>query len=45
MVAGFVHVNFTRTGGMFHEAVHDISGPLFLLFFTYTGVSMNLQAR
>ena len=42
MVAGFVIVNFTRAGEGFHDSVHDLSGPIYLFFFTYTGVCMDL---
>ena len=42
MVAGFVCVNFTRARDGFHEVVHDLSGPIFLVFFSYTGCSMDL---
>ena len=42
MVAGFVIVNFTRAGDHFHDAVHDISGPVYLLFFTLTGATMDI---
>ena len=42
MVAGFLVVNYTRGGHAFHETAEAISGPIFLLFFCYTGVSMNV---
>ena len=42
MIAGFVIVNFTRAGEGFHDSVHDLSGPIYLFFFTYTGVCMDL---
>ena len=35
MVAGFVIVNFTRAGEGFHDVVHDVSGPIYLFFFTH----------
>jgi hypothetical protein len=42
MIAGFVIVNWTRAGESFHDSVHDLSGPIYLFFFTYTGVCMDL---
>ena len=42
MIAGFVIVNWTRAGEGFHDSVHDLSGPIYLFFFTYTGVCMDL---
>ena len=42
MVAGFTIVNYTKGGKAFHEATDAISGPIFLLFFCYTGVSMDV---
>ena len=42
MVAGFVMVNYTRAGAGFEEVVADISGPMYLLFFTYTGAGMDV---
>ena len=42
MVAGFITVNFTQAGHAFHALCDQVSGPVFLLFFTYTGVSMNV---
>ena len=42
MVAGFIVVNYTQGGHAFHEAVDAVSGPIFLFFFCYTGVSMNV---
>ena len=42
MVAGFIVVNFTQAGHAFHETTDAVSGPIFLYFFCYTGVSMNV---
>lgn len=42
MVAGFVVVNYTKGGEPFHEATDALAGPIFLLFFCFTGVSMDL---
>ena len=42
MVAGFVTSNLTAGGHAFHEAVTDLSGPIYLLFFTFTGITMDL---
>ena len=42
MVAGFTIVNYTNAGKPFHEAVDSLSGPIYLLFFLYTGVSMDV---
>ena len=44
MTAGFIVVNFTGGGHAFHEVSDAVSGPIFLLFFVYTGVSMNVGA-
>ena len=37
MVAGFTIVNYTQAGKQFHEACDSLSGPIYLLFFLYTG--------
>jgi len=42
MTAGFVIVNYTKGGDKFHEAMHDVSNPLLLFFFVYTGLTMDL---
>jgi len=42
MIAGFVTCNFTSAGHAFHSSVHDLSGPIYLLFFTFTGINMDL---
>ena len=42
MVAGFTIVNYTNAGKQFHEAIDSFSGPIYLLFFLYTGVSMDV---
>mmetsp|Transcript_24202 Transcript_24202/g.56244 ORF Transcript_24202/g.56244 Transcript_24202/m.56244 type:complete len:108 (-) Transcript_24202:1088-1411(-) len=42
MVSGFVIVNFTHASDAFSAAMHDVSGPLYLLFFAYTGLTMDL---
>ena len=42
MVAGFTVVNYTNAGRRFHEACDAISGPIYLLFFMYTGVAMDV---
>lgn len=42
MVAGFVTCNFTNAGHEFHTSVHDLSGPIYLLFFTFTGITMDI---
>jgi hypothetical protein len=42
MVAGFVTCNFTNAGRDFHTSVHDLSGPIYLLFFTFTGITMDI---
>lgn len=42
MVAGFVMVNFTQGGLGFNEIVNDVSAPMFLFFFTFTGVCMDV---
>lgn len=43
MVAGFVTVNYTQGGRAFHEAVDALSGPIYLLFFVFTGATMDLS--
>ncbi|KAL3921296.1 MAG: hypothetical protein SGPRY_004953 [Prymnesium sp.] len=45
MVAGFTMVNFTNAGAGFERVVNDISGPMYLAFFVYTGAGMDVQAR
>jgi len=42
MVTGFVIVNFTHAGEAFSHAMHDIANPLYLIFFTYTGLTMDI---
>ena len=42
MVAGFTIVNYTNAGKAFHEAVDSLSGPIYLLFFVFTGCSMDV---
>ena len=43
MVAGFTIVNYTQAGKPFHEACDSLSGPIYLLFFLYTGVAMEVE--
>ena len=43
MVAGFVVVNFTSSRRSFLRILHDSSEPVYIAFFTLTG--MTLQAR
>ncbi len=42
MAAGFVACNFTRASDSFHATVHDLAGPIYLVFFTFTGITMDL---
>ena len=42
MVAGFTIVNYTQAGKPFHDAMDSLSGPIYLLFFLYTGVAMDM---
>ena len=43
IVTGFILVNYTRGGQAFDETSHAISRPIFLLFFVFIGVSMQLD--
>ena len=40
--AGFTLTNYTRSTKVFQHALQSSSGPIYLLFFVHTGVSMDL---
>jgi len=44
MVTGFVIVNYTHAGAGFKEIMHDVAGPVLLIFFVYTGLTMDLMS-